>query len=207
MAVEDGDLYPAVSMVYGLTEVTVKLKSSTFSESENQEAAAEDRGVTNLEDTEDEKCLTTTPLRDTDVEEKQTQFDSHQQNTTPAKKEINKDEAKKEITKEQEDEVKDDKDELDEEIALASLPETERHLLKIGHAWDDVARAGRIHLHPNAPDICIPARNFGDKVQGVRSKRQLRKGRHCWLLQEVRVYEPGSEEEDGKPNNLIMGIG
>ena len=177
VAVEDGDLYPAVAMVYGLTEVRVKLKESTFSESKATNETNTEKtdylqyGTT---DAEDEKCLTTTTsLHDTDVMKRihndfidqlpGKQKDHEQQSTSTA------------IERQQEDEKddEDDQDELDEEVALATLPDTERHLLTIGHAWDGVARAGRIHLHPNAPDICVPARNFGDKVQGIRSKRQL----------------------------------
>ena len=208
----DGDLYPAVSMVYGMTEVRVKLKESTFSQSKATNETNTEK-TDNLQygttDIEDEKCLTTTTsLHDTDVDDKQMHNDFVDQ---PPEKQKDHDQqnTSKEIERQQEDEKddEDDQDELDEEVALATLPDTERQLLTIGHAWDDVARAGRIHLHPNAPDICVPARNFGDKVQGIRSKRQLKKGRHCWLLQEVRVYEPGSEEEGGKANNLIIGIG
>ena len=208
-------------MVYGLTEATVRLKSSTYdsdstniSDSEKTFSADENRtlqATTDCEDTEDDKCVTTTTsLHDTDTEDK-TIIGSRSQSETFTE---NKDKAEgydtaKESTKEEErhdDNHDNDDDELEDEVALASLPETERHLLTIGHAWDDIARAGRIHLHPNAPDVCIPARTFGEKVQGLRSKRALKKGRHCWILREIRVYEPGFEEEE-RLNNLIIGIG
>ena len=221
VSTKDGDLYPAVSMVYGLTDATVKLKSSTYdsdstnmSDSEKTFSADENRTqqiTTDYEDTEDDKCVTTTTsLHDTDTEDK-TIIGSRSLSETFTE---NKDKGEgydtaKESTKEEErhdDNHNNDDDELEDEVALASLPETERHLLAIGHAWDDIARAGRIHLHPNAPDVCIPARTFGEKVQGLRSKRALKKGRHCWILREIRVYAPGLEDEE-RLNNLIIGIG
>ena len=222
VSTQGGDLYPAVSMVYGLTEATVKLKSSTYdpdstniSDSEKTLSADENRiqqTTTDYEDTEDDKCVTTTTsLHDTDAEDKTITGCSRSQGETFTEnkdKTEGNDTAKESIKEEEEGENNhdNDEDELEEEVALASLPETERHLLTIGHAWDDIARAGRIHLHPNAPDVCIPARTFGEKVQGLRSKRPLKRGRHCWLLREIRVYEPGLEDEE-RPNNLIIGIG
>ena len=221
VSAKDGDLYPAVSMVYGLTEATVELKSSTYdpestniSDSEKTLSADENRmqpTATDCEDTDDEKCLTTTTsLHDTDAEDKaiignRCQSETLKENKDKAEDNDTAKESRKEGGRDDDNDDNDD-DELEEEVALASLPETERHLLTIGHAWDDIARAGRIHLHPNAPDVCIPARTFGDKVQGLRSKRPLKKGRHCWLLKEIRVYEPGLEDEE-RPNNLIIGIG
>lgn len=222
-------------MVYGLTEVAVKLKQSSYRQTDdsNQEktetpnADPSVQTVTDQEDTEDDKCLTsTTSLHDTDTEEKAS--DTHELATEKVNENDEKDniteDAKQatekaeesdarnntvadvDVDADEEEEEEEYEEEEDDEVALASLPETERQLLTIGHAWDDVARGGRIHLHPNAPDICIPARTFGDKVQGLRSRRRLKKGRHCWLLQEIRVYEPGSHDEE-KPNNLIVGIG
>ena len=208
-------------MVYGLTEATVKLKSSTYdtdstniTDSEKTFSADENRTqqtTTDCEDTEDEKCVTaTTSLHDTDVEDKKIIDHRKQSETfTENKNKAEGNDMTKESRKEGErhdDNHDNDDDELEDEVALASLPETERHLLTIGHAWDDIARAGRIHLHPNAPDVCVPARTFGEKVQGLRSKRALKKGRHCWILREIRVYEPGLEDEE-RPNNLIIGIG
>ena len=58
-----------------------------------------------------------------------------------------------------------EEEEEDEELTIASLPEGERQLLSLGHAWSDIQRGGRLYLHPNCPDICLPSRKFGDMVQ------------------------------------------
>ena len=94
----------------------------------------------------------------------------------------------------------------EEDITVSGLADSDQELMTLGHSWDNTSRGGRIRLHPNAPDICIPAGTLGEMVQGIQSRALLKRGRHCWKYQQVLFYTPGCSTDE-KPDNLIVGVG
>ena len=48
---------------------------------------------------------------------------------------------------------------------VAQLPIESQHLVQLGHGWDVVKRGGLVQVYPSLPYICLPSLNFAGSVQ------------------------------------------
>lgn len=197
-------------MVYALTEVKVSLKRSyptlhSSAEGSTGVESVQDSGSHQLPMIPAAQDVTNNRKSSADVGSTKREEDGNAATVYQGSPENNEETKEETETGNNQDDAD---EESEEEIALASTPENERNLLYMGHAWDNTAKGGRIHLHPNAPDICFPGKNFGNKIQGIKSKRALKKGRHIWIIQELLFYQPRSSDDiEEVRNDLIVGIG
>ncbi|KAI0240010.1 SPRY domain-containing SOCS box protein 2 [Lamellibrachia satsuma] len=92
-------------------------------------------------------------------------------------------------------------------LELAEMDEEDRYLLQMSHGWDSTKRGGLLQNYPGLPYICVPSRKFNERVQAVRCRQGFRRGKHRWLIRDLKLFTPAVAVEDLSTthNDLIIG--
>ena len=157
--------YPAVSLVYGLAEVTIHSDES----SDPQCQHCQDQSVPDNTCTSDCGNSLKDGRLDGEPIAAEVSLEDGRLDIEPIAAEVSLEDGRLDIEPiaaatpmELAETVTDEDIEYTE---VAQLPIESQHLVQLGHGWDVVKRGGLVQVYPSLPYICLPSLNFAGSVQ------------------------------------------